>query len=340
MNLFFFSLSQKMPQYVNLNTLRKLENGANQTILLGFDNYTLETKALKFNAYFLLKNWAEDDIINNLPDSLKKPIEINTNITVDNNEPYTLPFNCNIADGEGAKDSEKNQAYKFICKTNYTDKVPKKIQIISNLTDKPYNGIITRVAPFANAYKNNLVDLKNSIILGEDLKFLENVTLIEHKGNYFKVKAQNNLGDYKSLQLIMFNNGMRKNIKCKGYYDDDGENYYYLESDGINPEINGDLQYSILNHTDKNNDINYHMLDFGPNEGNSTLTPDRPFYKKSTGGLSTGGIVAVLIPCLIVLLGIGALVYFLGMRKPSQAMTSAINNNTIGVASSENIMNK
>ena len=59
--------------------------------------------------------------------------------------------------------------------------------------------------------------------------------------------------------------------------------------------------------------------------------------KKSSGGLSAGGIVAIIIPCILVLLIAAGLAFFLG-RKPSINSDPNIGN-TIGVASSSNVVN-
>ena len=349
MNLFFFCLSQKQPQYVNLRDLNEI---ANQTILMGFDKYTIGKNNLSFNAYFLFKNWPDNN--ETMYDTFKENFLIDTNITtIANNTPFKQFFNCSFTDEVDLSEGTEKYGQVTCENKNYTERIPKKIQIFYNPDLFPFNGTITSISPFANASRTNLVDLKNQEIFIGEIDVLENVTLMAHKGSYFKIKTGDKNGifnfkeDYKNIQLIAFSNGAKKIIKCKGGVGEDkNENeYYYIESDGINPAINGELQYAIVNATmrgDKNNKNNYFMLDFGPNEGNSTLSPETTYYKKSSGGLSTGGIIAVLIPCILVLLGVGALVYLLGMRKPPQPMPQVVNNNTIGVGitSTDNIMNK
>ena len=70
---------------------------------------------------------------------------------------------------------------------------------------------------------------------------------------------------------------------------------------------------SIVNHT---NDTNGHH-----------------YYSKKKGGLSTGGIIAIIIPCVLVLLGATALA-FAYKRNVPPTQGVALGNNTLGAANS------
>ena len=333
MSLFLFCNSQN---HQNLNHLRKLET-ENEIILLGFDNYTysFEPKSLKFYTYFLLKSSSIDD---RLPNSFN----IDTHITDEKNNRSTYMFNCTRAKNENDDLPDNYIVYKYECSNNtYNLRHPKKINITSNFTDSNFAGYINSTSPFVDAMKTNLVDLKGLEIF-DNLGIFKNSTLVEHKGTYFKIKTDNKTEDStlsENIQLILFSNNYKRYIKCRGYkgYDENEDEKLFLETTGINPEVNGKLQYAIANYTKKGK---YYMLDFGENAGNSTISPEPTLYKKKKGGLSTGGIIAILIPTILVLLGIAGLVYFLGNRTPIQPLPKVVNNNTIGVASSENIMNK
>ena len=336
MSLFLFCNSQN---HQNLNHLRKLEE-KNEIILLGFDNYTysFEPKSLKFYTYFLLKN------TNNV--LLPTSFNIDTQITDEKNNRSTYMFNCTRAKNEKYDLPDNYIVYKYECSNNtYNLRHPKKINITSNFTDSNFAGYINSTSPFVDAMKTNLVDLKGLEIF-DNLGIFKNSTLVEHKGTYFKIKTDNKAKDStlsENIQLILFSNNYKRYIKCRGYkgYDENEDEKLFLETTGINPEVNGKLQYAIANYTKKGTKKGkYYMLDFGENAGNSTISPEPTLYKKKKGGLSTGGIIAILIPTILVLLGIAGLVYFLGNRTPIQPLPKVVNNNTIGVASSENIMNK
>ena len=290
---------------------------------------------MKFYTYFLLKN-TNDDLL--LPTSFN----IDTQITDEKNNRSTYMFNCTPAKNENDDLPDNYIVYKYECSNNtYNLRHPKKINITSNFTDSNFAGYINSTSPFVDAMKTNLVDLKGLEIF-DNLGIFKNSTLVEHKGTYFKIKTDNKTKDStlsENIQLILFSNNYKRYIKCRGYkgYDENEVEKLFLETTGINPEVNGKLQYAIANYTKKGK---YYMLDFGENAGNSTISPEPTLYKKKKGGLSTGGIIAILIPTILVLLGIAGLVYFLGNRTPIQPLPKVVNNNTIGVASSENIMNK
>lgn len=67
-------------------------------------------------------------------------------------------------------------------------------------------------------------------------------------------------------------------------------------------------------------------------------TPGGYYYNKSKkkSGLSTGGIIAIIIPCIIVLLGALALAYMLNRNQNPPL----INSNKVGISSSTNINEK
>jgi len=331
MSLFLFCNSQN---HQNLNHLRKLET-ENEIILLGFDNYTysFEPKSLKFYTNFLLKNTSIDDRLPTL-------FNIDTQITDERNNQSIYVFSCIYKEAKTIEYSPKNYIkYKYECSNStYNLRKPIKINITSNFTDSNFTGYINSTSPFVDAIKTNLVELIDLEIFNK-FYILKNSSLVQHKGTYFKIKSDDGARDSENIQLILFSNNYKKYIKCRGYwdYDENEEEKYFLETTGINPEVNGKLQYAIANYTKKER---YYMLDFGENAGNSTISPEPTLYKKKKGGLSTGGIIAILIPTILVLLGIAGLVYFLGNRRPIQPLPKVVNNNTIGVASSENIMNK
>lgn len=128
--------------------------------------------------------------------------------------------------------------------------------------------------------------------------------------------------------------GIPKRIPCIGYKQKnktDDKDYYYLESKGSNYLTYTNLNYAIANITTKNKIF---ILDFKEGE-NSTILPEKVEIKKNSGGLSTGGIVAIVIPACIVLLGVGGLAFFLSRRTvPPPPQLKNIANNTMGVAAS------
>ena len=99
--------------------------------------------------------------------------------------------------------------------------------------------------------------------------------------------------------------------------------------------------------------MNY-ILSFKDNSNSSTLDYDynpsiNKAYipKKSSGGLSAGAIVGIIIPCIAALLAVLGLAFYLGKSSSGAVAKSTIpmeninmGNNTIGISSSTNVVNK
>ncbi len=143
-------------------------------------------------------------------------------------------------------------------------------------------------------------------------------------------------GDSNNIELIT----KQKNIPCTGKYKegnryDEEESYYLLETkgDGIANYLgNTDLKYAIANYTKTDRML---ILDF--KDGVNSTIKEKKEYKMSSGGLSTGGIVAVAVPTCAVLLGVAGLSFFLSRNNstpPPQIKTMSnmnMQNNTMGV---------
>ena len=65
--------------------------------------------------------------------------------------------------------------------------------------------------------------------------------------------------------------------------------------------------------------------------------PTNNIYRKKKSGLSTGGIIAIIIPCVLVLLAVAAVAFLLGRKAPEPPIQNI--NNTAGMNSSTNIVN-
>ena len=370
--LLAISYAQFSEKGLPLNNPRKLQSSDPETILLGYDNYNFNydssTRQSNFNftIHFLLKNWNYNySYINNnieFKDITLKSI-INYQGT---DEGIGTEFNCsqkdvNIEEIETSKDVEeiyKNgiswdshyyQYYhaKFICDYNLTGKgIPKKINITTNFTnDISLNtSKVSYVTSSSEALEKDLVSLKNE----KKTRFiiLENANFTSQSPNSFKIKGNALDDDYDSenIYLITTVNGSPKKIPCSGKSDKDSsddKDYYFLQSKGSNNLGGANLSYALLNFTTRGNRMA--ILEFADNQknANGTILPPKVDYKKKSGGLSTGGIIAIVIPAVLVLLGIGALAFFLSRRAVPSPPIKNIGNNTMGVvASSEAVVHQ
>ena len=373
--LLAISYAQFSEKGLPLNNPRKLQSSDPETILLGYDdynfNYDSSTRQSNFNftIHFLLKNWDYNySYINNnieFKDITLKSI-INYQGT---DEGIGTEFNCskkdvNIEEIETSKDDEEKyknrisgdshyyQYYhaKFICDYNLTGKgIPKKINIITNFTNEISlnTSKVSYVTSSAEALEKDLVSLKNE----KEISFiiLENANFTSQSPNSFKIKGKSKSiyytnYDSENIYLITTVNGSPKKIQCSGKYDRDNSDdvkYYFLQSKGSNNLAGANLSYALLNYTTKENEMA--ILDFADNQknANGTILPPKVDYKKKSGGLSTGGIIAIVIPAVLVLLGIGALAFFLSRRAVPSPPIKNIGNNTMGVvASSEAVVHQ
>ena len=177
-------------------------------------------------------------------------------------------------------------------------------------------------------------------------KFLKNANFTSQSPNSFKIKGKGlyDDDDSENIYLITTVNDSPKKILCSGKYGTDSSDdmpYYFLKSKGSNNLAGANLSYALLNYTTKDNLMA--ILDFAENSknANGTILPPKVDYKKQSGGLSTGGIIAIVIPSVAVLLGIGALAFFLSRRAVPPPPIKNITNNTMGVvASSEAVVHQ
>lgn len=349
----------------DLNNLRKLEIELNQTILIGFDNYKEnrnngdKTLTLSFNTYFLANRlngdtedfWDSFPITSIITNSSQSSIVLNFNCSKVNEYRY-----CYYTNNNDNNEDYKNCIVKYNCEINNMDSSFQPTNI--NLTVYPIQieQEVYYKSPFAVAFQNDLTKMKNKEIFNRrcnQFLLLQKAKITEHNGNFFKIRGNlygwNNYYNWEcdpisnveseNILLIAMNDERPATIQCKGYYaidKEDDKQYYYLETTGINQEVNSTLQYSIAYFTKQNKTI---MLDFDSLDESKIIK--KQLYKKTSGGLSTGGIIAVIIPCIIILLGVAGLVFFL-LKKPAPPvpLKNMPNNNTIGIGSSEGVVPK
>jgi len=243
----------------------------------------------------------------------------------------------------------------YLCQS--IENIDKGVPRLINFTDDFSLGIHINnsekdsVSSSFEVFKNDLLKLKNKAIFNDNIQILRNLTYINKSPNSFKIWQDIPLdyldyfeiyikNDYFSdlfsnnIQLMTSSYGNPKKVPCIGYKQKnktDDKVYYYLESKGSNYLTYTDLNYAIANITTKDKIF---ILDFKEGE-NSTILPEKEAIKKNSRGLSTGGIVAIVIPACIVLLGVVGLAFFLSRRAvPPPYLIKNMANNTMGVAAS------
>ena len=279
-------------------------------LLLGFDHYTYASNILSFFTYvrYLLKNNES---------SFDLPLILTRNLRnlEDNRENAT----CSLI-------SNNNNIYKYNCS-------------IVNMT-----GTITKVE----------VDIKNSGFNSSKLANIIGKSLQDQKGDKISDKGF----------VIIYNCQIRDNIIINGKNDSSfvGSNsvLYVANNDNNIVEIPATLTYknndevelkltpkrSITSNLSEtlgkiNDDKNIYLIFDNTNSTDREYTaPSHHIYqsKKSSGGLSGGEIVGIILPCIAVLLAITAVAYLFGRKQTVVPPTQNIGNNTIGINSSTNVV--
>ena len=344
-SLFVISYSQIPEKNSNLKSLRRLEQ-TNETILIGFDNYQLDINPnseinTKFNAYFLLKNWNESIIDDDL--NLSR-MQIISTVTNQSSDVKNYTFNCDYDPNSKKSVPSDDKTYKlitFICQGNLTS-YPKKISIATDFEKekKLNNTIEIYESSSAKAIKKDITSLSKFY---PAFDVLQNASFVNKGKNSFKIKGDFiNDASSNNIELITLVNGYPKKIPCSGKYapedpdDDNSKKFFFIETNEQNTLTNAELKYALFNYTKGYNRMG--ILDF--KEGENSTFIENTYVPKKKKGLSTGAIVAIIIPSCIVLLGVSALVFLLS-RKPLPAQQiKNIGNNTIGVASSEAVVHQ
>ena len=369
------SYSQLSSKESPINHPRKLqEKKINETILLGFDNYSTfpvgyKNYSISFYTYFLRKNWDENFDIKELSDFL-----IQSKLNCSNKKQIDpLIFNCSVQNenilnkgGLIGKDFDTFDIVRFKCKSDLIDEGrPTLINVTTNFSKEfPINiGGKHKISTSFEFFKKNLLNLKEVKTFYSDVppeemrgypysqnediwnkvKILRNSTFLSKGSSSLKIKGEQSLSDdwdSENIELLTNSYGIPKKIPFSGISKTDNsidEDRYFLESKGsINLQNNTDLNYALLNFTKKNKVL---LLDFKEGE-QSVFKQEKREDKTSSKGLSTGGIVAIIIPSIIVLLGVVGLVYFLSRSVVPPPQVKNAGNTTLGIGSSEAVVHQ
>ena len=366
------TFAQKSQNDLPINHLRKLDEKTRETILLGFDNYTpyiptgYKNYTISFYTYFLAKNWNDTYFIHNYFNNFTLSSKINNTDKTQNNVNFECKFNNIKLINNYIKDSDRFDLVIYLCESSdYIDEgIPRLINFTYDFSEGIHlnNSQKDSVSSSFEVFKNDLMQFKNKTIFYDRRPIiLRNATYISKNPTSFKIRQGiseeeyneedeygrywNYIGDSSSyssnnIQLLTNYYGKPKRIPCVGDFiknKTDDKTYYNLESKDLNYLTYTDLNYAIANITTQDRIF---IIDFQEGE-NSTILPEKEAFKKKSGGLSTGGIIAIVIPAVLILLGVGALAFFLSRRAVPPPPVKNIANNTMGVvASSEAVVHQ
>ena len=314
------------------NNLRMLEY--EDPILIGFNNYKVNTeeKEITFNAYVIdPKNELEGTNKDN--DTVSCPV----NIIYKNAEPVNKVAICN----QPTQNKKLVILYCKISNTNTSEITQIKYDEDFKLNEKEKKMELSTLA------KKDIISNRESRLSSGDIEVIENARIDKKSSTSFVIKGDNiikNNADFLSsfenhkIKLVTINYGERKDITCQGdnKKDENGEYNYFLScksSEALNTNLKNAYGY-FVDEEDKSI-----LIDFADN--NST-TIDTVYHqeKKSKNGLSTGGIIAIIIPSIIALLGVLGLTLALRSKSPIASLKDS--NNTVGAIgqSSETVVHQ
>ena len=135
-----------------------------------------------------------------------------------------------------------------------------------------------------------------------------------------------------SYLYVVTNNNEFKNITCKYESIKNSDDYKLICNPTSSFQANLDKSFVLNNNSHlilSFNDTKSGNVDFS-----SSKNENHPYLKRS-GGLSTGGIIAIILPCIAALIAVVAITFLLG-KKTVPPPIQNLGNNTIGINSSTN----
>jgi len=287
-----------------------------QKILLGFDNYNYNqaSKILSFITY--IRDIIEKPTANLVYrigitrylrrlEEVEQKEDITCKLTNENNKENIYKYNCTLENVTGSISKVKIYTTD-IEKTKLAEKMGENLQYATG--DKfSEKGIIIMNGCEIQETNNN----KYIIITGKNDTSLDNEDLtlyvVQDNGNIEDVPTKLNYIDNRAKMILR----PRRSIHTDSL-------------DGTVGKIDKGKNV-FLSFTGSNSTVSY---DVPSNNG---------YKRNSSKGLSTGGIIAIIIPCILVLLAVGAVAFFLGRKTPDPQTQNLTNTGVIN--SSANIVN-
>jgi hypothetical protein len=251
-----------------------------------------------------------------------------------------LIINIHIRYGKRLRGLQENVSTKSVCKLveNEFDNQKKynctfetngeeieNIQIDKNIEsgdgDIEFSDI--DISPIGLKYINNLQNVGDSDPFEKKLYILYNSkVVVDNDNNEFNITGNisDNGFNYKNLnlELALLENSNEKNGNISCISIDEGENIFTLKCNTDN-EMKGQITSAFSNLGNENL-----LVSFLGSGNNTELNFEQKMpnisknkyniYSKSSGGISTGGIIAIIIPCIAVLI-IFSVILILNLKK-------------------------
>lgn len=280
----------------------------NEVILLGFDDFKISGKIFTFNTN--LKKFDPDFKIRNLT------------------FPVYIYHKKNLRFLDEKQDStcvcdDSNKIVECQCRGTCENENFTTIELIE---DFAINGEKNNLAlsSVAEEQKSKINKQKNDIFQKDGVFVIMKDATLKDYSSSFKVSGTPDSSYFptsRSNLMVMKHNNRTTNFSCNGEIDSNGYILKCNKSISYRLDLNNTIAEIIGSNKEK-------MLIQFKTEDDSFIngTHSSDFYinrSKKKKGLSTGGIIAIIIPTILVLLGVAALVFMLN-RNPDTQLHSPV----------------
>ena len=287
-----------------------------ENLLLGFDNYKYNNSILSFFAHVkYYVPFVRKDTINFLLKVAKRNLR--------NLEDDEIDFICDL-------DSCPN-ACKYYCNGNMTGALS-NVEVILNETD------ITPTK-YALITGKNLQNQRENLI-GNDFVIINDCNKTNETDQKISItgSSEGKINNSTVTLYVITNNN--KSIPVQGQIksDDSKVEITLIPKRSVAADINNTIGVIKDNKGSIDKTI-YLQFDKDANSSINFASESYPSIRGNSRGMSAGAIVGIILPCFAALLGVTAIAYFFGKKRPDLPPSQNIANNTIGVNSSTNIVN-
>lgn len=300
-----------------------------KALFLGADNYNYNSTIalLTFLAKFL---YEETDIPENITFSVNRKPKTKLRFLIDDDG---KSFICNKNDSKSNK-ADNIYVYDCACPYNETEET---IEI-------SYDGNQTAYAKYS---LDNIEKQIGDIISSKGIIVLKDCFLDDKSQNSINGETTDTIPDNPEAYLFLTEGDEKKEIPLT--FTKKASTNYQVTLNTKN-DINNDLNNTLG--VIKDNGQNKSLLLIFKEDTNSTMKYDynpsvnkAQYSKKSSSGLSGGAIVAIILPCIAVLLAVLGLVFYLSKSSSGAVAGPAVpmenlGNNTLGISSSSYVVNK
>ena len=285
-----------------------------KVIILGFAKYTYirNNKIISFFMYFVYVKKV----------TYAKRISINVNIKYKSSKRFLQDSSaqkgvCTLDEN----DSDKQKRYNCTIETNGEE--IENIQIDKDIKaeDEEIDFSDTEISPMGIKYMDKLQDVGDNDPFDKKLYILQNSSItVDNDNNEFIITGDIDDSEFNydkmTLEIGLLDGSQEKveNIDCRSKKEEN--NTYNLQCTTKN-KMNGKINSAFANLGKENllvdiSDSEKKNINF--QEKSQDITGKR-YYNKSSGGLTAGGVAAIIIPSIIVVLGLIALIIYLARVK-------------------------